>query len=460
MVSRDAALTFTKVTSPGAGVILAVTPDASTSGRIWVIKQGTGLMRSDDNGKSFVRVSTGDATLDQNAEGFFQSPAYAQDMIVSDFDHLRVSKDGGRTWTAPNIDYSRSYVQQGPWAFTEGYSWSYTSQSVVGAFSLGMYASTDGGLNFTDSGAGFTGFDHGWGSAAVSFAANDPNRFAYFCYDYAFNITTDGGQTFTDHELPQKVSGWWGMYVGDMSPNWNQTPVVIAAAGNYFNNQLVRSVDGGQTWTVIPNTAGTYYFVRFDPSNPNIVYADNLRSDDGGLTFHKLDHPVHAMAPSNNDTVYGYDAGHVWRSDDRGDHWTTLPDPPRPVGSPEGRLDLQIDPADPSRIWVQTPPDAAYYDGTAWHTVAASQWVAPDAHAFVNRFAIDPSNPSRIVLGMETMGTGYLYLSDDAGQTWSDITANLPRIGLGQSLDIQPGTGKIFIGGGFGTWTTSIGSAP
>jgi hypothetical protein len=103
-----------------------------------------------------------------------------------------------------------------------------------------------------------------------------------------------------------------------------------------------------------------------------------------------------------------------------------------------------------------TPPDSAVFDGKSWKAIPASKWVDPKAHPFVSRMAYDPDNPKRMILGLDAQGTAYLFLSDDAGATWSDITANLQRLGTSQSLNIQPKTGKIFVGAGFGTYTTTI----
>src|ERR1044071_6864609 len=84
--------------------------------------------------------------------------------------------------------------------------------------------------------SGYLGFHHGWSDGSVSFALDDPDRFAFFCYDYAFNITTDGGRTFRNGRLKRKVRDWWGMYVGDMSPTWNKQPLVIDRKSTRLNS--------------------------------------------------------------------------------------------------------------------------------------------------------------------------------------------------------------------------------
>ncbi len=456
-ISHDAGQTFTAARFFSDDTLTAVAPDVSTSNRLWAVSQNKGLFRSDDAGQSFAPVATGDKSLDAKSVLFSQSPADASHLLLASFDKLRVSHDGGQTWKTSKPNWSNSFVQQGGWGFAEGYAWSFKDKdALVGALSCGLYASDDGGLTFTDSMAGYTGFHHGWSDSAVSFAADDPNRFAFFCYDYSFILTDNAGRSFRRFAPKAKIRGWTGMYVGDMSPDWKNRPVVVAAAGNYWQQQLVRSEDAGQSWLPIADTDSAYFFVRFHPANSTIVYADNRRSDDAGKTFKKLDHPIIALAPSHPDTVYAYAEGKVLRSDNRGDAWSLLPDPPTKASDNMGRRALEVDPKNADRLIAMTPPDAALFDGRSWTTIPASTWVDAQAHPFVNRFAIDPDHPARIILGLDAVGSSYLYLSEDAGKTWRDITANLPRLGPNQSLNIQPKTGMIFIGAGFGTWTTTI----
>ena len=456
-VSRDGAQTFTRIEPLTDETISSVAPDPIKPNRLHVVQQGKGLLRTDDAGKTFTALSSGDADLDRTALSLFMSPLDPRRMILAADKKMRVTLDGGMKWAKPDVDFSKSYVQQGSWGFHEGLAWgSKNLNSVVGALSCGMYASRDAGVSWFDAGAGYLGFHHGWSDQAVTFVPSDANTFAFFCYDYAFNITNNGGRTFQYGRLKQQVRGWWGMYCGDLHPDFKKQPTIISAAGKYFNQALVRSDDAGKTWTAIPGTDGAYFFVRYHPKNPSIVYAGNMRSDDGGKTFTKLEKSILALAPSQPDTVYAYDAGKVWRSDDRGQSWTALPAPPRKAGDEMSRRDLEVHPTDPNRVWAMTAPDCAVFDGKSWTTIPASKWGDPKAKPFVSRLAYDPDRPDRMVLGLDTHGTGYLFLSDDAGKTWSDITGNLPRLGTSQSLNIQPKTGKIFMGAGFGTYTTVI----
>jgi photosystem II stability/assembly factor-like uncharacterized protein len=460
-ISGDEGATFTR--SPAIdGAVSCVVADPAMAGHVYVVQGGVGLLRSEDAGRTFKPIPCGDPALDAEASKVFISPVDPRRMILAPGTKgkkMRVSHDRGRIWREPRINFTRSYVQQGVWGLDEGFAWSTrNTQQIIGGISCTMFRSTDGGLTWDDASTGYLGFHHGWSDGAVTFLAGDPKTFAFFCYDYAFNLTTDGGRTFQYGRLKEQVRGWWGMYAGDLSPNFRKDRTVIVAAGQYWRNQLCRSEDAGKTWTAIPDTDGAYFFVRFHPKDPKVVYADNRRSDDGGRTFKELPYPVYACAPSNPDTVYGWkkDEGKLMRSDDRGETWRALPDAPRRVNEWIGRRDCEVDPRDPDKVWVMTPPHCSVFDGKQWRMIEAANWVDPKGHPFVSRMAIDPDRPQRIIIGLDTHGTSYLFLSEDAGATWQDITGNLPRLGSNQSLNIQPKTGRIFIGAGFGTWTTEL----
>src|SRR3954462_3907816 len=71
-VSRNAGSDFTKIESM-SGPVSSVSLDAVGTHRIWAIKEGTGLHKSDDGGKTFMQVSCGNNEIDQKARKIFQS---------------------------------------------------------------------------------------------------------------------------------------------------------------------------------------------------------------------------------------------------------------------------------------------------------------------------------------------------------------------------------------------------
>jgi hypothetical protein len=133
-----------------------------------------------------------------------------------------------------------------------------------------------------------------------------------------------------------------------------------------------------------------------------------------------------------------------------------MPAAPRQAREWSARRDIEVDPKNPDKVWVMTPPHVAVFDGKAWKMIEAAKWVDAKGKPFVNRIAIDPDRSNRVVIGLDTHGTSFLFLSEDGGNSWKDITGNLPRLGSNQSLNIQPKTGRIFVGAGYGTYTAVI----
>ena len=121
------------------------------------------------------------------------------------------------------------------------------------------------------------------------------------------------------------------------------TPTFYAATGD-GEGRLLRSIDGGTTWTeqIDNNFCRPQCFydiaVAVDPTNANNVYLGGSpqlifgRSTDGGTSFIStprssglhVDTQVIAVSPSNPDIIYFGSDGGVWKSIDRGVNWQTL----------------------------------------------------------------------------------------------------------------------------------------
>jgi photosystem II stability/assembly factor-like uncharacterized protein len=146
--------------------------------------------------------------------------------------------------------------------------------------------------------------------------------------------STDGGSTWTHfeaHGLPEGVLGRIGIAV---SANPNRVYALIEAKEK---GGMYRSDDSGGNWTLINGdhnlSQRPWYFSHIfsDPKNPDVVYSlayRMLRSIDGGRTFTAIDGPhgdYHALwiDPNNPKRMINGNDGGATVSVDGGTNWST-----------------------------------------------------------------------------------------------------------------------------------------
>jgi photosystem II stability/assembly factor-like uncharacterized protein len=200
-------------------------------------------------------------------------------------------------------------------------------------------------------------------------------------------------------------------------------------ANGIFNGVgLVRSIDGGQTWTVPAELAGAYIpSIFMHPKNPDILLAAVTDppgvggvyvTRDGGDTWERiLDSPQGAdaveIALSNPDIWYAGAEDTIWRSDDAGQTWQEFPmrTADRNAGFP---IDLQVDPRDPYRIFVNN-----YSGGNMLSSDGGQTWIDAShgyTGAHIGGLAVSPTDPALVFASS--------YSSRDGGQTWTGLLLN------------------------------------
>ena len=241
---------------------------------------------------------------------------------------------------------------------------------------------------------------------------------------------------------------------------------------------LFRSDDGGRRWESVgglrrhpsrekwmPGGGGLcLHTILFDPRDSRTIYvaisaAGVYRSDDGGDSWTPCNRGVRAeflpeqnpevgqcvhklvLDPENPDRLFQQNHCGVYRSDDRGDHWTEVSDGlPSTFGFPVG--------AHPRRggtfFTVPLEADTRRFcpDGrlAVWRTGdAGDHWErfdrglpGPNAWLVVLReaMAVDDADPCGVYFGTRT---GALFGSSDEAESWHPIALHLPPI---QSVEV------------------------
>jgi len=139
-------------------------------------------------------------------------------------------------------------------------------------------------------------------------------------------ISTDGGETWQQQQVPTRTM-LTGVFFHDRNLGW-----VVG-----HDSAILRTTDGGVTWELVswaPDDENPFFDVWFSDENNGVVigaYGGYYETTDGGETWSSRwisedDWHLHKIARSENGRLYiAGEAGSIYRSDDDGENWVTLP---------------------------------------------------------------------------------------------------------------------------------------
>ncbi len=249
--------------------------------------------------------------------------------------------------------------------------------------------------------------------------------------------TTDGGKTWS-----RVVLGGGGGAVFEV----HRDAVYELSQGRVF-----RSTDAAAHWTELGRvTASSSHLwaltLAVDPSSPDLIFVGLgyqgrepdggvMKSTDGGATWTPsglTGSTVYTLrfAPDETGALYAAGSSGLHRTTDGGRTWTAV----GPGGVPARHMTVAIDPRDPGRIFVGTSGSRGIYlttdGGATW--VASNKGLTDPA---VYAMAIDPERSSIVWAG--TSGGG-VFLSTDGGESWSSMIEG-SRAQHTKSVSIAPG---------------------
>jgi photosystem II stability/assembly factor-like uncharacterized protein len=347
-------------------------------------------------------------------------------------------------------------------------------QAIYHPFGSGFYKSTNGGATWTASGLLLTQQDKVLLTSIIIHPQN-PNILLVSASNGIYR-STDAGASFT------KVSTEASRDLAFQPGNPN---IVMAGSNNVSPAVILRSADNGQTWSVIPSgySVNGRYAIAFSPANPQVVYAWLFQkfdfgggrseavfcSTDAGLSFKKMA----GISPNMCDEQGWYDlclaadpvspatlyAGgiDIYRSTDSGKTWVNLSNQYSSAPVPNFHVDIHDLVFSGSTLYIAN--DGGVYKstnaGSSFSNISANLSIAQPYGIGVSR-----SNTQLVISGHQDNGTnltndlvnwrevlgadgmkcivdwskdsvlyastqrGFLYRSDNGGNSFTEITGN------------------------------------
>jgi hypothetical protein len=338
----------------------------------------------------------------------------------------------------------------------------FASQS-SGWFGQVIQRSDDGGKTWQAPGGGVT-------TGPGGMPAGESNKFVY-------DASAEHGKPLTTHQWYDGTQHPWEFKrVWHLEPSHTDPDTVYAGVEDAA---LFRSSDGGRSWQELSGLRGhgtgphwqpgaggmCLHTILIDPSNAKRIFvaisaAGAFRTDDGGQTWRPINrglksqgipdpealvgHCVHRIAlhRSRPNVLFMQKHWDVMRSDDAGDTWREVSgNLPTDFGFP-----IDVHAHEPETIYVvpitsdsyHYPPDGklrVYRSRTGGNEWEALTKGLPQRDCYVNvlrdAMAVDALDTCGIYFG--TTG-GQVYVSPDAGDSWSAIVHDLPPV---LSVEVQ-----------------------
>lgn len=248
--------------------------------------KGDGLYKSTDGGVTWQRVLTS-VYMGTRCSAIAVDPMNSNNVHLAGSSGYHRSEDSGQTWSE-TIGGSISSLALDPVN---------PSNVLIGRKNYGIYRSTDGGLTFDQVTEGLP--DDGLGRILIDICDSQPNVVYAAFVDGSSVVGTykseDGGQTWfelvntPDFAYPQ---AWYDCYIA-VDPENPDTVYAGGVSPYYANAGIIRSTDGGNSWTEI-----------------------SLGQND--VQTHP-DHHTMAFGPTG--VIWEGNDGGIWKSNDRGDNW-------------------------------------------------------------------------------------------------------------------------------------------
>ncbi len=411
------------------------------------------MYKSTDGGLSFSTTVIGNPANGTNFFGYETTgtgtggqATYDMALDVSPTNAADVYIAGIICWKSVNEGVS--FVPQTAWSLpnTVGYN----HADVHGLFWVNntLYSISDGGL-FKSIDAGDNWIDLSAGMGIRQFYRFDNSA-------TNANVITGGAQD--NGSVTRQASGNWADWLGADGMEGLVSPTNhLNIWGTSQNGSIYRSVNGGNSYSGLPKPSNGQWVTPLEihPTDETILYGGwtgVYKSVNSGSSWTIISGTTItstladlAVAPSDPNYIYASNGSTLYVTTDDGATWAVR-------AAPATINDICVDPTNPSKIWVALNSTSnrimVSTDAGATFTNISSNLPAIVARTIVT----DDNTPRGIYVGMN-IGV-YYQLEGDAN--WTAYSDNLPLVGINE-LEIQKASGKIRVATyGRGVWESPV----
>lgn len=453
----------------------------------WVTVEKFGIYKTTDGGDSWQLLDRGIPTdgtafwsISVDRDG---QTLYAGNKNYNHRPGVYKSTDGGRTWGHKFHNVGQINVQEKPYPGGINPWWvevdPASSDIVYAGTDNAVYRSLDGGQQWTVltakrtsqgwQGNGFSGLV----SRNIEWNPYNPEHVILQGMDAAKAVQSwDGGSNWrVDNPGLPRYSG--GHDVA-FAPGW---VFGVFGQGGDTTELIARSQDSGHSWTLLrpPVSPSEATHVHVDPANPDrlwvVVDRQLWYSDRATQTINprwtRLNVGVRGNAVGDIEAVPG-NGNTFYVATDNGIYHTTNGFDFRPIGGLKDaeNVELAIAPSEPHILYAAQ--DKSYWDdyGVWRYSELEKTWsLIWDDRTVTSRIgdlAVHPKDANVLAVITndfpyhdETWATG-VWLSQDAGKTWSQENQGLPML-RGNKIAFYPDGHKLVVGlGGAGFYVTDF----
>jgi hypothetical protein len=399
--------------------------------------------------------------------------AVASDAMNQQMNFVAKTVDGGANWTkvSPGVNYVGgqgfydNVVAVDPTnpmiAYVAG---SFNGLDNSNNFVNQILETTDGGANWSDITVGADGNGVHPDHHALTFDANGKLLDGNDGGIWRLDTPTIGAIHWTDLNSNLSSLQFYGIGLHPTDPN-------IVYGGTQDNG--TSKFTGALPWTQLQGGDGG--FARVDQANPNTIYQEFFRvqgstsfiqrSDDAGVTFTDISPGINANDQSDFIVPYQLDqtnfsrlvigTDHLYESLNKGATYTIIGTPNTAGFNINATIDaIGLAKTDRNTIYVGDDQGNIFVttnDGATW-----TRRNIPGVSDHIQSLVVDPTNSMIVYATRDRFGGGKVFRSANGGQTWTDISGNLPDLPT-YTLAIDSTNNILYIGNDNGVFSSADG---